>query len=133
MFELSGMSIAVTCPSVPSRFRMMFCVISQVARRTHSHQVLRAHILRLVVQMRHRQRSPVCIERFARFPALLSAHLAFPFGFPFHIVRYGFPMYRIQLFIHRHRGHLPFRSTLALLCQMRSHSQEMVWDLYQLL
>ena len=102
----SGMSIGVTFPSALPCFCMMLCIVSQVARRTHSHQVLRAYILRLMVQMCHRQRSPVRVEWFTRFPALLSTHLAFPFGFPLHIIRYSFPMYRIQLFIHRHRCHL---------------------------
>lgn len=94
----------------PSRLCMVLCVIPQMTRRTHGHQVLRPHILRRVVQVGHRQRSFVCVEWFSGLSALNPAPFTPPTcGFLFRRCD-SFPIRRIAVTLHRHPTSPPSRT-----------------------
>ena len=77
-----------------------------MARCAHRHQVFRAHILRRMVQVRHRQRVFVRIEGFSWLPALLPALFAPPVRFLLHFQRDPLPIGGIPFTLHRHGSSL---------------------------
>lgn len=104
---IQKLSFPLHRPFCRSCFRMMLRIVLQMAHSAHSFQVLRSAILRRVVQVSNRQRPFVCVKRFSRFPALLSACLAYPSNAFLLCHCDSLPVRWIPFFFHRHLLHRP--------------------------
>lgn len=81
---------------------MVLRIIPQMARSTHGHQILILAVFRLMVLVRNRERSLVCVKWFSWFSALLAALFAFPSGALLFCKGDGFPVFGVEIPLHRH-------------------------------